>query len=120
MKRDLDLVRLILVSTEADAQLDAPGYTMAEILGHIWLMADAGLIDATFVREQDGEWSSATIHEITWEGHEFLKASRDSKLWDLAKKHVLKPGVAWSLQAILEFLKREGSRRFLGGEPPTP
>ena len=79
MKRDLDLIRHILLEIEKEPytgdilQLDIEGYTPEQINYHILLLADAGLIEvmeASYL----GRRAFAPIR-LTWEGHEFLEAT---------------------------------------------
>jgi hypothetical protein len=46
------------------------------------------------------EKRAVELHRLTWEGHEFLDATRDSKVWKLAKEKVLKPGASWTFSLL--------------------
>jgi hypothetical protein len=77
MRRDLDLVRRILLRLEAGADSVADeGRPSEEIQYHIRLLAEAGLIEADEI--VPGQWWP---ERITWMGHELLDASRDEALW---------------------------------------
>lgn len=78
-------------------------------------MKEAGLIDAEITPDAFGRPSGAIVHRLTWDGHEFLDASRDSKIWKMAVEHIIKPGASWTFQILMEWLKREAQQRFLGG-----
>ncbi len=118
MKRDMELIRQILQSAE---KLEFVGDEPHE---HYWaktpneayqiaLMKDAGLVDAD-VDTTNRIPSGATIFRLTWAGHDFLDSSRDSKIWKLAKEHVLKPGASWSFSLLVEWLKQEAHRQIFG------
>jgi hypothetical protein len=86
MKRDMELVRQILLALEAHASGAAPApFTIAgydqEVIGHhVYLMAQGELLTAaTF--SAFGESPTAAPGSITWKGHEFLDATRNDKVW---------------------------------------
>lgn len=93
MKRDLDLVRAILLDVEArgtpldliDPEID--GYNELEISYHVMLLEDAGLIRA-MDRTAIGifRWSAGAL---TWRGHELVEYLRDDALWETAKRDVI-------------------------------
>ena len=88
MKRDLDLVRKILLDIEAPAAGSGhAGWARASGEGngsepealhyHVQLLHDAGLIVADEL--VPGQWWP---ERITWEGHEFLDLARDDARWN--------------------------------------
>lgn len=95
MKRNLDLVREILIDIEknakgiqADWTFSKPEYDPDEILYHIKLLFDARYVDGKFVEEVGTYW----VDRITWSGHEFLDAVRDSGAWKRTKEASAKMG----------------------------
>jgi hypothetical protein len=115
MKRDMDLIRKILIDVEA-ADADGPmvSFDDPHAAYQVALMKDAGLLEASISEDGFGRPSNAFVIRLTWDGHEFLDASRDSKIWKLAKDHIIKPGASWTFQVLMEWLKREAQQRFLG------
>ena len=115
MKRDLDLIRLILLEVEKnpdpqgwiDPELDS--YGPDEISYHIMLMDQASLIEG-WNRSAIGvfRWSA---RNLTWLGHEILGASRDQDVWQKAKKRLsgLAPGLVFEL--FTESLMDEARRK---------
>lgn len=93
MKRDMDLIRELLLSIEANgAGHEYPGVDRPpeEIAYHLRLMKDAGLIDGIAYNEigdNEGTPGFLTI-KLTWEGHEFLDAARSPEVWDTATEKV--------------------------------
>ena len=94
MKRDMDLVRKILLAMEdcdsgfAPRNLEIEGYT-AEMIGyHIFLMNEAGLIHASVVTCHGSKGPVALPLYMTWAGHDFLDACRDEGLWQKAKNKI--------------------------------
>lgn len=119
MKRDLDLVRSILLWMEAQphgsvanqpVQID--GRSSEEIGYHVHLMAQAGLIDAADLTFSDSKSPQAMPLSITWDGYEFLDAASDSSLWESAKTKVIAPAGGVAFSVLLEWLKAEALARF--------
>ena len=95
MKRDMDLCRQILLAVEADTsgpskyiQLIRPNPKEQETWDyHTRILADAGLLEA-----KRGFSSGWDIHGLTWEGHEFIDATRQPKTWEQTKSVMAKAG----------------------------
>jgi Hypothetical protein (DUF2513) len=93
MKRDLDLVRLILLHLEGGegaspsgsvvSAFVEKGHDIATLHYHLQLLHDAGLIEASEV--MPGQWWP---ERITWSGHEFLDAARNEDLWQETRRRV--------------------------------
>lgn len=118
MKRDLDLVRSILQWMEAQEggrnigwRITIDGYTAEQIGYHVYLMADAGLIVATDATWMDDRSPCCEPEMMRWAGHEFLDASKDSKIWAKAKTNVIGPAGSVAFSVLLEWLKSETLQR---------
>lgn len=91
MKRDIDLVRQILLSAEALEHgyvSDVPkidGYTEDQVAHHVYLMGQAGLAEVADTSSMDGTSPTALMISLTWSGHEFLDAIRDPEVWKQTK-----------------------------------
>jgi uncharacterized protein DUF2513 len=91
MKRDLDLVRRILLALEASphgfapATFTVPGYDQETIGHHVWLMHQGGLLTAEEVTAQHDPSPIALPEAITWRGHEFLDTTRSDRVWRTLK-----------------------------------
>ncbi len=87
MKRCMNLVRALLLFTENQKlddiqnQIRISGYTDDEINYHIYIMKDGGLIEGHVIKASGNLMLNGTISNLTWQGHEFLDASRDEKIW---------------------------------------
>lgn len=94
MRRDLDLVRAILLDVEDAAgavplsALSYDGKTPAEIGHHVELMAHHGLLDATVTRDWGGDVVGGSIKAMTWDGCDYLDAVRSPKVWSETKRSV--------------------------------
>ena len=109
MKRDMDLVREILLAvedgfqtfgdskiTEVEARFPWPAQTVHE---HLHLLLEAGLL------EKLGESRHAKllhIRGLTWEGHDFLDTVRDPEVWKRTKAGALAIG-GWTFGMLKEF-----------------
>lgn len=97
MKRDMDLIRKIMLSIEAtDDQPGLPvleGYDEVTIGHHVLLLIDAGLIVGHTIDCRD-TLAMGFPSYITWQGYEFLDAARNDSIWQSAKDRVAKSGVA--------------------------
>lgn len=98
MKRDMDLAREILKTIEISKKdpsdivskdtLYKRGYEEPQVSEHIKILVQAGLIlaiDATST-------NNGTLWEaqsLTWDGHDFLDAARNDKIWKKAKNITL-------------------------------
>lgn len=91
MKRDLDLVRRILLELETAPSTGLSwkkikGKPMDEILYHFEIMDEAGLIESK--SKVQGLTLYSHAKRLTWKGHEFLEAARDDNRWRKAVKEV--------------------------------
>jgi hypothetical protein len=103
MKRDFDLIRLVLLEVEnnADPQNwidpEPVGYESVEVSYHVMLLEQAGLIEG-WNRSAIGvfRWSA---RNLTWRGHEFLEAARDDTVWTRTKNTIgqLGPGIIFDV-----------------------
>lgn len=112
MKRDLDLVRSILIYVEkAEGEVDAEDLVTDDwpfeiVAYHVRLMAHHGLVDLSDdVRDMNGETLSLAVSGLTWDGQDYLDAIRDPKVWSKVKKTV-KEAVG---STTLEVVKQTGA-----------
>ena len=81
MKRDMDVVRLILIRQESgESPPELAQYAENLIVYNIALMKDAGLVEAAIANDAKGLPRAAAIIRLTWAGHDFLDAARDDTL----------------------------------------
>jgi hypothetical protein len=104
MKRDMDLVREIMLKVENLPFVDAPqeveveGRSPLEISYHIMLLGEAGFIEALELPMQEGPvWKAK---RLTYSGHEFLDAARSDTVWAKAKAAVLKSSGALTMEGL--------------------
>lgn len=93
MKRDMDLVREILLFVESqpaeinllDVAVELPGRDYGSTVGHIQILEDAGLLIAR--KSSDSAGTDWRVERLTWQGHEFIDSAKDDANWRRAKQH---------------------------------
>ena len=103
MKRDLDIVRDILLQVEkSDGYLtindlfdirdkqEGCKYTDNEIVYHVELLFAQGFIDGNIRRDMNGDITDSSIDGLTWDGADYLESMRDSRVWNKAKSTIKK------------------------------
>jgi hypothetical protein len=111
MKRDMDLVRAILLKIEdhptptVEGYLEVEGYEQGPVHHHIDLLKQAGFVDAYCAMDANTEYGFLLQDvSLTWNGHEFLGAVRDPEIWQKTKAGALKVGI-WSISILAELAK---------------
>ena len=109
MKRDMDLIRKILIEIENSQvypikeNIEIEGYKEDVIIFHIILLKEAGLIEADFIKNSDGS-TIAEVSRLTWEGYEFLDSTRNSNIWNKAKSIALNKTSGLTFTILKELL----------------
>lgn len=117
MKRDFDLIRLILKDIESlpagyytnDFKYDGE-YDQATIYGHIDLLIEEKFING-IAHKSSGNVDRIHVTGLTWKGHDFIDAAKDDTLWNKAKETILKPTAAITFTILLEWLKKEAKNQ---------
>jgi hypothetical protein len=103
MNRDWDLIRDILLRVEqADKGVelkDFSGYDEALVAHQVQILDDAGLIEAK-INVMFGGTVWFRISRLTWEGHEFLDATRNDTIWRRTKDRIQKEGLGMAIDVI--------------------
>ncbi|SDC60541.1 Hypothetical protein SAMN05421734_11310 [Pelagirhabdus alkalitolerans] len=91
MKRDMELIRSLLLEIEEDERDriifnpdDSDKYTSKQIQYNLKLMVECGLIKGSVDNYWDGY--KVVVSDLTWEGHDFLDAARNDTIWNEAKE----------------------------------
>ena len=109
MKRDMDLCRDILLNLEekpfapGTIKVEIDGKTEQEVSYHLRLLAQAGLVEAEDLSKstQNMKWRA---NSLTWDGHEFLEASRNQGTWDRVKGTLTEKSVGMSFDIVKALL----------------
>lgn len=110
MKRNLDLIRELVLALEAAPEVDAvqsliaKGYTEEVIGFHCYLLGDAGYAKVIDVTTMGNVVPQALAVNLTWRGYEFLDSARENKRWAKAKGALGKVG-STSLDVVIDLLK---------------
>jgi hypothetical protein len=95
LKRDMDLIRELLLRLEAwplglgdvitisPEEIAVPGYDVAQIEHHLCLIRERGLIDEP---DRARPILGIAFSGLTWAGHDFLDSVRDPEVWAKTKK----------------------------------
>lgn len=110
MKRDLDLVRKLVLAAEdvstgyVQNEIKIPGYSNDQIGYHAYLLVDAGLangLDVTTLADTSPIWR---ILHLTSAGHDFADAARDESTWRKATGIAKEKAGGISLDVLKELL----------------
>jgi hypothetical protein len=117
MKRDLDLIRKLLLAAEAHEhgfvidQLRIDGYSEEQVGFHIYLLGQAGFMEVNENTHLHSESPSALPRNLTWAGYEFLEAAKDETVWAKARERVIKPAGGVAMSVLVDWLKAEAKTR---------
>ncbi len=111
MKRDMDLVRKILLSIEEqyedvalyDFKID--GYDMKTVAYHCNILYTGGFIEDFAGNYSDNEICDFAISGLTWEGHEFLDIIRNDEVWNKTKDTIKQKKLPYALDIFRDIAK---------------
>jgi hypothetical protein len=115
MKRDLDLIREILLSVESwnDSQpltlgsLTYEGKTKQEIGYQLELLEDVGYIDVRIIKDHGGTgYLDAFIVRMKMAGHEYLASVRSPEVWNKTKTTLEKVGGGAALDVVKDIASK--------------
>lgn len=115
MKRDMELVRLILLDVEGETEVDMSAYSQEQITYHKKLLYDSGFIDGIDVSSHSG-WEIIE-DQLTWRGHDFLDDARNDKVWREATHQIGKSIGSASLEVFKAVLASVAIKMLTGGTP---
>lgn len=117
MKRDMSLARNILLWAieqphgYVSGNPEIPGHTEEEVAYHVYLLHQAGLVEAAVRNVLDLKSPYAILTSVTWSGHDFSDAARDEVIWRKATTTVLKEGASFTFDLLKQWLKIEAQKR---------
>ena len=106
MKRDMDLVRDILLKVEkADRALTSDDMHKLKqndslIDYHVELLTQHKLLDADITHDWNNDIVGLNIAGLTWEGRDFLEGMRNPTLWEKVKSTLKESGAFASFEVI--------------------
>lgn len=104
MKRDLDLMRKLLLALETReeecfaSELKIANYDGGRIQYHVRLLAQGGYVVGSDQSTMDG--NDFLVESLTFSGHEYLDAVRSPKIWRMTKEAAVKVGGSLSMEAV--------------------
>ena len=99
MKRDMDLIRLILLKIEEQHQstaifnLSIDGYEKETVAYHCKLLHEAGLISNYKGFYASGQLQEFSVSGLTWDGYDYLDKVRDDSVWKKTKNAITQKGL---------------------------
>ena len=101
MKRNMDLVRLILLEIEKSDEeeiqnMEIDGYSSEDIKYNAALLKEKNMID-TYQTDIIGNYY---IGSLTWDGCDFLDKVRDNTFWHKTKEVITKKGLPMLVETI--------------------
>ena len=105
MRRDMDLVRLLLLKAEGHEKVKLKGFTKKQQLYHQAKLIEAKLL-AGHVYHNPDTWQveDVMVWDVTWAGHDFLAAARSDSVWSKARAKLKSLGGDASLSLMKELL----------------
>ena len=117
MKRDMDLVREILLNIEsAEARyekVNVPGYPDDIVNYHLDLLISAEIVNGEMNWMSHGR-GVAVVRGLRWEGHDFLDTIRNESIWTETKAFVLERGLQTIPIELLKSVATEFAKQQLG------
>lgn len=96
MRRDMDLIRKVLLAAEAGAPYPKiEGYSDDAVKYHQMLAIEHGLLKGAVAKvhtHQTDIPGAVVLKGVTWEGHDFIDAVREDTNWIKVKKFVADAG----------------------------
>ena len=91
MKRDMELIRRILLNIEEYGDLNEQAiysynYDLETIATHIEMLQQAGYLDAKVHFAMGHVPMEINYTRLTWSGHDFLDSCRNDNVWSKTKK----------------------------------
>ncbi len=109
MKRDMELIRTILLKVELEydpkdraiSNLQIPGYDKYTVDSHLKLLEQSGFFDKiVWVKSVRASDSAITISNLTNIGYDYLDKIRDDGTWQKTVKTITDKGLDMSIKTI--------------------
>ena len=106
MKRDMDLVRLILLKIEEEYKstalinLSIDGYDMDTVAYHCKILHDAGFVSNYNAGYAGDELYIFSVGALTWDGNDYLDKIRDNSTWKKIKDIIAQKGLPLVVETI--------------------
>lgn len=116
MKRDMELIRKLMLTLEDDQSEDPDGYDNETIAYHKALLIESGM--AHGIVDQTSESLLASTFRLTWNGHEFLDVAHNETGWRSVMKRVATTVGTTSLPVLQALLVEYAKSTLQGTRQP--
>lgn len=102
MRRDMDLIRKILLNAES-GELDLPDVAEDMLKYHQALAIEAGLLKGKILSsfKDSGDVPAAVfVQGVTWDGHDFIDAIREDTNWQKVKTFLADAGKQVTIETV--------------------
>jgi len=120
MHRDWELVRRILLATDAAApgerlaERHFPGEEPANLFEHVRMLKEAGYIEAVVSASKTGRGGGMfLIDRLVWDGHDLLAKMRSDTWWSKIKTAAAAKGLPLTFELVKE-LALPSAKQLLG------
>lgn len=115
MKRNMSLIRKILLAVEANEQPDLiPDYSADEVLYNQALAVEAGLVEGRVSNNLSNTTqipSAVHIKKLTWQGHEFIDLMKKAEVWETIQREFKEASFATILNVGRELAEGWAKKR---------
>lgn len=103
MKRDMELIRAILLEAEKlppgqAGVIKIEGHSMAEVCAHVKLAEDVRLVEARYIGPLGV--AHCVVTRLTNAGHDFLESAKSETRWARAKNYVKEHGLELTVSGL--------------------
>jgi Hypothetical protein (DUF2513) len=116
MKRDLELVRLLMLEIESKddrfdhTKLAIDGYDLSQIDYHLQLLIEAQFVIGRVIKNFGG--SIIKVEKLSWEGCNFLDDARNESVWKKTMATVKEKGGSVSFAVLTQLLISAAKQHF--------
>ncbi|MCR6654675.1 MAG: DUF2513 domain-containing protein [Opitutus sp.] len=121
MKRDLEIIRTIILNVEADKYqygdyIRVEGVDPTICAHHVALILDAGLAEGRVIKSVSYGIVHGQIDRLTNSGHDFCEGIRQDTIWTKVRERIIKPGAAYTISAVVEMVRVQVQKQVFGAE----
>ncbi len=126
MKRDMNLIREIMLQVEARPSVndwglvEIEGRTQEEISYHVMMLSDAGMAEVIDMRGLGPNGFRYAPKYLTIQGHDFLDSIRGDSIWEKVKQRLGTVGGSASLEIVKTIAKKVAMDALDIPSPPHP
>ena len=100
MKRDLDLIRTILLALEDEKPESLTGENQELVCYHVQLLLDAEYVQGMVIWDRETKPQGYVVQRITMSGYDYLDSVRDPKVWNKTKSVLENVGGSAALEVV--------------------